>query len=1242
MFDTRPDTASRIVLLALCVLSLGFGATAAPAGDATRILGPGTVNDPPVIQVLSNRPDGVELEFRLPALAVEDVQAAGETFQALAIPRGGESGEVGRPMLPVFGRLVQIPARAGVQIEATVEESDEYDGMKVLPEQADQGGFAYDLAAYSQDSWGNTLSAKVGSPALLRGVRVVPVTFAPVQYNPAQGRIRVARKMHLSVRFSGENLANVARADTRPIAPSFDRMYRELVVNYDNGGRDVRPGVWLCICPSNTTVVNDLQPLVTWRQRKGLPAVLVTTEVTGASNTSIKNYIQNAYDTWDPPPEYVVLAGDGAGTYEIPTWYESLSGYNGEGDHPYTQLDGADVLSDVNIGRLSFNTTTELETIVAKIVGYESNPYISLDPNWYTRACVVGDPSGSGYSCVQVMQWAKTRLLELGYTQVDTVFGGNFVSQMTAALNQGDTVFSYRGYLGMSGWSNGATFALNNVWKLPFAVISTCGTGSFVGETSISEAFLRAGNPTSPRGGIAATGTATWGTHTRYNNCFIMGVLGGLLYEGRYEVGSAFARGKLEMYLNYSNSPQEAWVTIYSYWQNLMGDPATECWTGFPAPLTVAAATNLPVGTRAVPVTVSEPSGPVADAQVCLWKGNETYAVGRTDAEGQIVLPVNLATAGTLLLTVSKHNYHAAFVSIVVTAPAQYVDYVSTILNDDNIPPSQGNGDGQLNPGETVELTLRLKNWGTQTAPGVTAVLTPADPYGTVTAGTVGFGDIPAGVTLSSGYPFVLSAAPGTPNGRALGFSLDITSGSNHWHSLLTLPVTSAEFRYREHHWLNGGPNGVCDPGETVQLTIALDNIGGLDAVGTTASLVSLSQFVDVPVYQGTYSTIPAGGHGENVFRPFTVHASPDCMNGYVAHMRLIVEFSGGMRDTAMVNLPIGVRQAVDPTGPDAYGYLAYDDTDVAYPEHPAISWVELDPADGGTGTEIVLGDYGDGQDKTRTVDMPFPFTYYGQTYTNVSVCSNGWMAMGQTYLTDYRNWTIPDVAGPSGVIAVFWDDLYQPSGAKAWQKYDAANHRWIVEWSRFVGLDTGYTDTFEAIFYDPAYHPTETGDGMIEFQYAETGNFDGTDGNATVGIEKPDNEDGLLYTYFLDFTPGSTELGGSARAIRFVPKREDLTGAPEAAAPLRFALLPSTRNPIRPGESIRFSLDRTGPARLAVYDVQGKEVRTLVDGRVEAGIHSVRWDGRDTNGAEVPSGIYFYKLGSGVRTAAGKVTLLR
>jgi hypothetical protein len=312
-----------------------------------------------------------------------------------------------------------------------------------------------------------------------------------------------------------------------------------------------------------------------------------------------------------------------------------------------------------------------------------------------------------------------------------------------------------------------------------------------------------------------------------------------------------------------------------------------------------------------------------------------------------------------------------------------------------------------------------------------------------------------------------------------------------------------------------------------------------------TGTLVSLSNFVTVTDSQGNYGTIGVGVSGENAGDPFTIAADPFTYGGYTASLLLITSFSGGLTDTANVFVVVGGRDSDDPIGPDAYGYLAYDNTDTAFPDAPVYSWIEIDPAYGGDGTEVVLGDGGGYQDKSRVVNMPFSFDYYGETFTQATVCSNGWLAMGSTPLVTYRNWTIPGAGGPNGMLAVFWDNLYQSAGSKVYEKYDTANNRWIVEWSRMRNDYNGATETFEVILYDPAYHGTDTGDGIIVYQYQTVTNTDPVNGYATVGIESPDQMGGLLYTYFNRYTVGAASLA-AGRAIRFVPVREGPVGTLE------------------------------------------------------------------------------------------------
>jgi hypothetical protein len=90
------------------------------------------------------------------------------------------------------------------------------------------------------------------------------------------------------------------------------------------------------------------------------------------------------------------------------------------------------------------------------------------------------------------------------------------------------------------------------------------------------------------------------------------------------------------------------------------------------------------------------------------------------------------------------------------------------------------------------------------------------------------------------------------------------------------------------------------------------------------------------------------------------------------------------------------------------------------------------------------------------------------------------------------------------------------------------------------------------------------------------------------------------------------------------------------------FALRQNMPNPFASGTAIEFSVPESKRVTLAVFNISGRLVRTLVDGEVPAGPSQVRWDGRDGGGNPLASGIYFYRLEDGQRTITRKGVLLR
>ena len=1127
----------RITLLLLVALFSFSTATGDPAVVRTGLLpisaNAGQRGAAPEVHVLANDGEHVRLAFDLAALAVETIEIDGESYSVLAIEGGGHIGGAGEPMLPTFTRLIQIPDETGITLEIERIETGEFSGFRPLPMQSTEAaGFIIDPAAYTRAGYAESAPVQIGEPAIARDLRVVPITFQPVRYDPARATIEVAARIEITVRFEGEDRRNAKTKHRQIIPESFERLYSSIVLNYTGprAGQTVGRGAYVII-GRNDIALSAVAPLIEWRTRQGYEVHAVTTQVTGSWSSQIQTWLREAYETWPNPPEYITLVGDADGDYRIRTWYEEWSGRQGEGDFPYVQLDGNDVLPDAHIGRISVQELDQLELYMNKIVPYESTPYMG-ETDWYRSACLVGDPSTSGYTCVQIMQWLKTRLLDWGYTEIDTIFAEPFVMQMNNSLNDGCGIFAYRGFYGMSGFEVGDILSLQNGRKLTFAVNLTCSTGSFAGGTSPSEAWMRAGLPPDiVTGGVGCLGTATGGTHTRYNNCITYGVWRGVFWEGLNHFGSCLTRGKYELFLNYAAGDYEN-VQIFSHWNNLMGDSAGEIWTAVPQEMSVVHPATLALGANAVTLEVAASGTPCEQAYVCLWKGDEVHVGGYTDAAGMIDLPVSPTSTGEMLITVTKHDHHPYLGSLDVSAPELFVGYRDHQI-DDSV---GGNGDGIVNPDESILLPVQVENFGSQLAPSVEALLTSADAFVSVVSGLTHFGDIPAGGTAWGAAGFAIEIAPNVPDGHMAHLTLDLTSGSDTWRAIIALPIVSAVFAFDEVTLYDFGSH--IDPGETGEISVRLYNHGTASGAAVTGTLLSGNQWVTVTDAQGAFGTIGAGSFGENDGDRFALSVDGACFEGFVVPMSLSLAYSDGARDTVDFALTIGAASADDPIGPDTYGYFAFDDTDTAYDQAPTYAWVEIAANHGGPGASLDLDD-----DESVTLDLPFPFTYYGEAFTRVTICSNGWIAMGPTHLTNYRNWTIPGVGAPEYLITPMWDNLY-PVGAddNVYHWFDAENHRYVIQWSRLYNWEGHTEQNFQVMLYDANHYPTQTTDGVIVFQFDEFNNSDYLQNYSTTGIQNGDNTTGVLYQYF-DMYPAGAAPITSGRAIKFMVVRDQVVG---------------------------------------------------------------------------------------------------
>jgi photosystem II stability/assembly factor-like uncharacterized protein len=96
------------------------------------------------------------------------------------------------------------------------------------------------------------------------------------------------------------------------------------------------------------------------------------------------------------------------------------------------------------------------------------------------------------------------------------------------------------------------------------------------------------------------------------------------------------------------------------------------------------------------------------------------------------------------------------------------------------------------------------------------------------------------------------------------------------------------------------------------------------------------------------------------------------------------------------------------------------------------------------------------------------------------------------------------------------------------------------------------------------------------------------------------------------------------------------------AGVPTPLVLGQNFPNPFNPKTSIAFTVDRSGPVKLRVFDARGRLVRTLVDEPRPAGAHTIEWDGRDDGGRQAAAGVYLYRLDAGSQVLQRKMTLVK
>ncbi len=212
--------------------------------------------------------------------------------------------------------------------------------------------------------------------------------------------------------------------------------------------------------------------------------------------------------------------------------------------------------------------------------------------------------------------------------------------------------------------------------------------------------------------------------------------------------------------------------------------------------------------------------------------------------------------------------------------------------------------------------------------------------------------------------------------------------------------------------------------------------------------------------------------------------------------------------------------------GPDTYGYMFKDSNET---DGPAYSWIT-------PSTTNAVTDLGDDA-ISAALPMGINFPFYDNVYTDIYVCSNGFLAFNGDNST-YNNAAIPTPGAPNDVVALFWDDMnptYDWATNGVYYENTTIDGETVfvvslVDYAEYgsTGTSPDNTITAQAIFFP---------NGNIRMQYNAFGAaFDLT--SATVGIENVDGTDGVAYA-FNDATNFVNEL--AVEFIRPIPQDYDI-----------------------------------------------------------------------------------------------------
>lgn len=249
----------------------------------------------------------------------------------------------------------------------------------------------------------------------------------------------------------------------------------------------------------------------------------------------------------------------------------------------------------------------------------------------------------------------------------------------------------------------------------------------------------------------------------------------------------------------------------------------------------------------------------------------------------------------------------------------------------------------------------------------------------------------------------------------------------------------------------------------------------------------------------------------------------------------------------------------------------------------------------------------------------------------------SGWVTFANAYY-DGRYWARRTAPGSAKLFGAFGgpgdaSGMYQEFAAEAGTEYQMDIYSMTTCWETPI---TGSNDNYAAakiVFFDDTIAEI----GSNEVVIGDSSMVLGFWSKHTVTATAPEGT-AFVRSYILFIQP--TSMGGAIWVDDVAFHEVVATG--DTPEPRNVDLRQNVPNPFNPVTRIDFNLKFEDTVDLAVYDVAGRRIATLLSGRVGAGLHHVTWDGKADTGVPAASGVYWYVLRTSTERMSRTMVLLR